>query len=136
MTEEYKEIPKIYPNKNVKTSLSNCIAIETEMDDGIFMIYCKMAQNELNYFSQNNLPLAYDILCGSKEETASIVHILDKTRYPVFRVKGLVMPDYHSLEFSTNFSLTDSLFSIFLIPFSNSYSIIFINSSIINNSFK
>ena len=103
MTGEYKEIPKIYPNKNVKTSLSNCIAIETEMDDGIFMIYCKMAQNELNYFSQNNLPLAYDILCGSKEETASIVHILDKTRYPVFRVKGLVMPDYHSLEFSTNF---------------------------------
>ena len=48
MTEEYKEIPKIYPNKNVEASLSNCIAIEAEMEDQIFLFYCKIKQNELN----------------------------------------------------------------------------------------
>ena len=105
MTEEYKEIPKIYPNKNVEASLSNGIAIEAEMEDQIFLFYCKIKQNELNYFSQNNLPIAYDILCGRKEETAAIVHILDKTRYPFFRVKGLVMPNYHYLQISDHFSI-------------------------------
>ena len=105
-TEDYKEIPNIYPNKNNETHLSNCIPIETEMEGGLFFIYCKITQNELSYFNEYSyMPLAYDILCGSKEETAAIVNILDKKKYPVFRVKGLVKPYYNYLEFGESFFL-------------------------------
>ena len=106
MTEDYIEIPKIYPNKNNETHLSNCIPIETEIEEGMLFIYCKITQNDLSYFNEYpNLPLAYDILCGSKEETGAIINILDKTKYPVFRVKGLVTPDSKYLEFGDNFYL-------------------------------
>ena len=104
MTEDYKDIPKIYPYKSLETPLSNCISIQTEMDEGTLFIYCKMSQDDINYFDQNSmLPLAYDILCGKKEETASFVHKLDKKKYPVFRVKGLVRPSYYNLKFSEDF---------------------------------
>ena len=44
------------------------------MEGGLFFIYCKITQNDLSYFNEYSyMPLAYDILCGSKEETAVLL---------------------------------------------------------------
>ena len=52
-----------------------------------------MSQNDINIIPKNNnLPIAYDILCGNKEETAVTLHRLDTSKYPIFRVKNIVMP--------------------------------------------
>ena len=92
LTYDSNLVSKIYPNKNTNTELSNCKLV----DNGLYfsyLIYCNMSQNDINNIEvNNNLPIAYDILCGNKEETVVVVHRLDKTRYPVYRVKQFVLP--------------------------------------------
>ena len=88
-----KQISKIYPNEKFTTALSDCKFIDIEIVKDYYLIYCKIKQNEINYFEyDNNLPLAYDILCGHKERMDAIVHKLDKSKYPVFRVKQIILP--------------------------------------------
>ena len=85
-------VSKIYTNKNVDTSLSNCQVSDITINEN-YLIYCKLNQNEVNLFSQdNNSPLAYYIMCGGIEETQAIVRKLDTTKYPIYRVKKIVLP--------------------------------------------
>ena len=85
-------VSKIYRNKNVDTSLSNCQVSDITINEN-YLIYCKVSQNEVNLFSQdNNSPLAYYIMCGGIEETQAIVRKLDTTKYPIYRVKKIVLP--------------------------------------------
>ena len=59
-----------------------------------------MSQNDVNILPENNkLPIAYDILCGSKQETVVTLHKLDTSRYPVFRVKQFVLPYEEDLSY-------------------------------------
>ena len=103
--EDTKLISKIYPNKNNNNALSNCKKV-TDIEIDIDLIQCKMNSNEINYFQQNDQsPLAYDILCGEKEETGAIVHELDTTKYPVFRVKELILPEEGYIDKYISFSL-------------------------------
>ena len=95
-SEEPSSFSKIYPNKNVETSLSDCKYIDIEITKDYFLIHCRIKKSEIKYFINNiDLPLAYDVLCGIKENTSAIVHYLDKTKYPAFRVKGLVLDFYN-----------------------------------------
>ena len=85
-------VSKIYTNKNVNTFLSNCKVADIIINED-YLIYCKVTQNEVDLFSENNdSPLAYYIMCGGIEETQAIVRKLDTTKYPIYRVKKIVLP--------------------------------------------
>ena len=69
-----------------------------------YFIYCKIKNDEINYFEYNNsFPLTYDILCGSKEKMNAIVNIIDKTKYPVFRVQYFVLPEGEYISYNSKF---------------------------------
>ena len=86
-------ISKLYPNKNINTALSDCQLVDIGQSPSRYLIYCKLSQNDINIIPENNnLPIAYDILCGSKQETRLTLHKLDTSKYPVFRVKNFVLP--------------------------------------------
>ena len=61
----------------------------------------------IEYFNKGyqNLSLVYDIFCGKKEEIPLYVHQLDKTKYPVLRVKHLVLPDEYYVDYYSEFTL-------------------------------
>ena len=95
LSEEDNEfVSQIYPNKKSTTPLSNCKSIEKE---DYSIIHCSLTSKEINYFD-SSLPLAYTVLCGSKEPTSAYIHRLDKTKYPLYRVKSLVLPDENLLQ--------------------------------------
>ena len=96
----------IYPNENTQTSLKNCKVSNVEIYEGYYLLKCKLTQNEVDSIGENtkNEPLVYDVLCGDKQNTGGIVHKFDKTKYPIFRVKKLVLPKEEKL--GTDYILT------------------------------
>ena len=95
------KMPKIYLNENSKTSLSNCKTM-TITENALYGIYCEITQAELNYFEpSNNAPLVYDILCGAKEKTSIVVRRLDKSNYPVFRIKKIIVTEDNRLVYNS-----------------------------------
>ena len=94
--DEKNKYPKIYPNSKTNTPLSTC-SIE---DFGPFyLIVCTIQSSELSYFSaSNNLPLAYDLLCSNKYEMTGKVSRLDKSKYPIFRIKSFYIEDKSYLD--------------------------------------
>ena len=85
--EENNDFPKIYPNENVNTPLSDC-RIEDFVEFKV--IVCTIKSNELSYFSSsNNLPLVYNFLCGKNK--VGNISLLDKKKYPVFRIKQFII---------------------------------------------
>ena len=80
-------VSKIYPNENIEASLSNCTIIPQKIEANYTYIYCRLKEEEINYFQNNeDLPLTYDIFCGIKEPMNVLVHKLDKKKYPVFKI--------------------------------------------------
>ena len=86
---------QIYLNENTQNSLKNCQLSETKLLGDSYLIKCKFTQNDVDFIGENNNneSLFYDVLCGDKQSTSAIVHKLDKTRYPIFRVKSLILPE-------------------------------------------
>ena len=89
----------IYPNENTQTSLKNCKVSNVEIDKGYYLLKCKLTQNEVDSIGENkkNETLVYDVLCGDKQNIGAVVHKFDKTKYPIFRVKKLVLPKEEKL---------------------------------------
>ena len=85
LSEDDRLVSKIYININSQTYFSDCNMVNSEIHF-VKVILCSIKQNELDYIESSNdknLPIVYDVLCGEKEVTSMIVHILDKTKYPV-----------------------------------------------------
>ena len=62
-------VSKIYPNQNISAHFSNCKLSDIKIDGVYFLLYCNLTQNDINNIPQNNdLPIAYDVLCGKKEK--------------------------------------------------------------------
>ena len=80
-------VSNIYSNTNSKEPLI-CDYINYEYQNKS-LIACEISKNEYNFFKneKNELPLIYDVLCGLTEEMLATVHILDKTKYPIFIIK-------------------------------------------------
>ena len=93
-------LSKIYPNKNSNSYLKNCKIqelYENILNDK-YIIYCNINSNEVDYFNNSaniidDSYLEYDVLCGSRETIEAIVYKLDKTKYPLFRIKQFVLND-------------------------------------------
>ena len=92
--DDYRLVSNIYPNENIETALSNCTIISEKIEENYTYIYCRIKQEEIKYFADNpDLPLTYDLLCGAKEPTFAFVNKLDKSKYPVFKVKYFILPE-------------------------------------------
>ena len=104
-------LPQIYANKNaLSKSLSDCHKAPLPPYNEYFSyIYCDIKADEVDYFMdskhQDDSPMVYDVLCGYKEDTETIAYKLDKTLYPVFRVKKLVYPESHNVTGDDSFTL-------------------------------
>ena len=85
--------PQIYANEKINIPLSDCKYLDFEY----YFVACDLKKDEINYFddmsSMNYNPLVYDILCGYKEPIYAVAYILDKTKYPVFKFRNLVLPE-------------------------------------------
>ena len=101
---ETKFIPNIYTNNYTKKLIKDCRALNLLDHDYIF---CNVSNNEIDYFNKGaqNLSLVYDILCGKKEEIHFYVHQLDKTKYPVLRIKQLILLDNNYVDYYSEFYL-------------------------------
>ena len=100
-------VSQIYPNKDINTPFSNCQITDTEIEKNYYLLYCKLTQNDINNIPQNNnIPIAYDVLCGKKEKTSVYVRKLDTTKYPVYRIKKFDLPFDDSIDESDMITLT------------------------------
>jgi hypothetical protein len=103
-------ISKIYPNENIESALSNCTIIPEKSGENYSYVYCRLKQEEINYFEGNeDLPLLYDIFYGVKEPMNAYVYKLDKTKYPVFKVKYFVSPKEKCLKDECVFILVSDI---------------------------
>ena len=104
-SEGSKFISNIYVNNDANKKLKNC---EGLMNLSYYdYIVCNISQDEIEYFDNenDNISLTYDILCGKKEEIPVFVSKLDKTKYPIFRVKHFIKPNTRSINYFTDLSL-------------------------------
>ena len=83
----------IYANENTTNALSDCKYFKFDIME---FVYCDIKQKEVDYFDDfsklSYTPLVHNVLCGVKEESNVIVYKLDLTKYPVFKIKSLVLP--------------------------------------------
>ena len=99
-------VSKIYPNKDISTPFSNCKLTDIELDTDYYLLNCKLTQDDIDNIPQNNdLPIAYDILCGRKEKTTAYVLKLDTTKYPIYRIKEFILPFSDSVDGSDKITL-------------------------------
>ena len=84
---------QIYSDINNNKNLRNCNVYDFREDK---FIYCKINKDELDYFEYNNKandnPVVFISYCG-KVSSKTIVYRLNKTEYPVFRIKRAYMDD-------------------------------------------
>ena len=101
---ETKFIPNIYTNNNTKKIIRKCYGLNLVNYNYIF---CNISNRDIDYFNKGsqNYSLVYDIYCGKKEEIPIYVHQLDKTKYPVLRIKYLILPDYDYVDYDSEFYL-------------------------------
>ena len=100
--EDEPNIPPIYANKYADKPLNECDYFYF-MD--YYFVYCNLKKDEIDYFDDmnttNNNSLAYSVYCGAKYEFETFAYKLDKNKYPVFKIKNLILPkeeDYVSSE--------------------------------------
>ena len=101
-----KIIPFIYPGKKGR-SLSDCDYLFFENNK---YIVCNIKEFEVNYFKKdfidfNTNNLFYSKLCGIQKPAFFYIFQLDKTKYPIFYVQKLILPDEEELSFSSKFIL-------------------------------
>jgi hypothetical protein len=100
-SEDQSILPNVY-GPNSEKPLSDCKRIQfNKIGVGANIVYCNIKKDELDYFDDDKLvsdsPTVYDIWCGYKESTGTIVYKLDKAKYPVFRLKKLYLPKTKNL---------------------------------------
>ena len=104
---------KIYPNFKASTPFENCQKINfnnLERNYKYYLVSCTINENELKYFDYyyndaNNAVMAYDRLCGVKTKMDATIYKLDKTKYPVLRIKHFKIPNEDSFDNDSVFTL-------------------------------
>ena len=64
------DIPLIYPNINSSKYLTNCNEVKSNKDLITNFIYCKLGEDEIEYFGDFNKDniISYSVLCGKKSK--------------------------------------------------------------------
>ena len=92
------EYSPIYPNEDSKNALSDCHKVQLNVEGQIKeLIYCDLKKEEIEYFDdfskQSEIPLIYYIFCGTKYSTDTFTYKLDKSKFPIFKIRSLVLPN-------------------------------------------
>ena len=132
---------KIYPNLVASTAFENCKQINfnnLERNYKYYLVSCTINENELRYFDYsynngNNAFMAYDRLCGLKTKIDATIYKLDKTKYPLLRIKDFKLSDEDFFDKESLFTLiadvegsisgftsNDNQFNIFIDIYNNS----------------
>lgn len=104
----------IYPNLKASKPFEDCKQIN--FNDFYFygwkhyLVSCNIKKNELNYFDYsykngNNSLMSYDRFCGRKFILNATIYLLDKSKYPLFRVKDFILPNEDLLNINSQFTL-------------------------------
>ena len=131
----------IYPNINSKhfedcrqINFNNLENKNNLYNDRIYLVSCTIRENEIGYFNysynnnnNNDSKIIYDNICGMKNSIDAIIYKLDKTKYPLLRIKDFILPNdyYLDIQYSeiilmadvegsiSGFSSTNNLFYVF-----------------------
>ena len=87
-------LPPIYANEDNTVPLSDCkkTILYNEKAENHNLVICNLKANEIDYFKgypDVKKNLVYDIFCGYKQTTNTFAYKIDKTKYPVFKVKDI-----------------------------------------------
>ena len=111
----------IYPNSKSETTLEDCHQLEVKNIDyflqnypNYYIVYCNIKEKELDYFNYSysifSTPkMAYDNNCGVKKELEVTIYKLDKNKYPLIRVKKLIIPNDGKIEPVSIFTLIEDI---------------------------
>ena len=129
----------IYPNVN-SNPLEGCKQINFNNSESkhpyyykkIYLVSCTIRENEIGYFNysynnNNDSKIIYDNICGIKNSIDAIIYKLDKTKYPLLRIKDFILPNdyYLDIQYSeiilmadvegsiSGFTSTNNLFYVF-----------------------
>ena len=88
------DLPPLFLNYNNDLIPLNCqihkFSFYKEKDPN-FLVYCELNEKELNYFEYNsNIRIRYGYYCDLFDSNV-VINRLDKTKYPVFRLKHFVV---------------------------------------------
>ena len=119
-----EKAPFIYPYNEPNKYLSNCKRQKYyNMNTGYFFIICELTENEVLYFQENAVKeMVYNIYCNYFDTSGTYALKLDKTKYPIFRVKSAFLEKIAQIDYNTEFSLitqiegtiSDSMDGIFI----------------------
>ena len=103
-------LPPILANPLSKTPLSDCRKLKYNGSLTEYFVYCNIKKDEVSYFEdyatkQTDYPMIYYYLCGGRITTDTITYQLDKTNYPVFRIKSLILPKKKEITVDANLVL-------------------------------
>ena len=88
----YTQLSPIYATIDSKKPLSDCNYIF--LIDTLF-VYCDIKKDEVDDFNDMSTtdykPLIIDALCGYKLENNIVVFKLDTTKYPVYKIKKVIL---------------------------------------------
>jgi len=85
--------PPVFLHQKEFSKLENCEHLKALTNIGSFGV-CEIEQSNLDFLEKNtNSILFFNKLCGSLEETDINVYLLDKTKYPVFRINQFFLPN-------------------------------------------
>ena len=103
-------LPPIFANPLSKTPLSDCRKLKYNGSLTEYFLYCNIKKDEVSDFEdyatrQTDYPMIYYYLCGGRTTTNTITYQLDKSNYPVFRIKSLILPKKKEITVDDNLVL-------------------------------
>jgi hypothetical protein len=130
----------IYPNADSnpfedckQINFNNLESKHSYYYDNIYLVSCTIRENEIGYFNysynnNNNSGMLYDNICGLSYFMEATIYKLDKTKYPLLRIKDFILPNDYYLDVQNSeiilladvegsiygFTSTNNLFYVFI----------------------
>ena len=112
---KYNIYPNSYSNAFEDCQQINFNNLESEQSyyqKKFYLVSCTIREKEIEYFnysyidSSNDIKMLYDNSCGIKYYIDAIIYKLDKTKYPLLKIKDFILPNDDYLSQYSEFILT------------------------------
>ena len=133
---KYNIYPTLYLNRFKECEQINFNNLESKnsyFSKKFYLVSCSIQENEIEYFkysykNNSDSKMGFDMTCGRRYYIDAVIYKLDKTKYPLLRIKDFILPsdDYLDIEHSefkliadvegstSGFTSTNNLFYIFI----------------------
>ena len=96
------DVPPIFLYKEELNQLTNCKHLKTSTDIG-YIGFCEIEQDNLDFLKKStNSILYYYAYCGYNIKSDINVYLLDKTKYPIFRINQFFLPNNNYIDNETD----------------------------------